>query len=252
MQSSIRIKQRVTRFVSWSQIALIFLASISVAFWLGTKSTGIPFLNKTTFASVTDKDEKIRLLERLNNRLENEIAVTERSTKVKIVAAEKMKIMLREKNSELLKLTQELKFYRTLYVPGSDNTAIQVKVFKLRKDRGADQFIYNLVLTGVPKKQEKVSGVIGLAVEGEQQGTPKELVFKDISEANDDTSLRFSFKYFQKISGSFLLPESFKPRSVHIKVLRDGSKKEPVTVSYDWDEAYKETEFHSGSSEESL
>ena len=236
--------------MSFGQIVLILLVAVSVAFWLGTKSTGILLLNKSRFAEVTDKNEKIKLLEKLNNRLENEIAAAKRSAEVELVAAEKMKKMLREKDFELLKLTQELHFYHTLYSPDAKNAAVQVRAFKLHKDEAAGRFVYNLVLTGMAKRKEKVSGVIGLTVGGEQQGVSKELVFQDVSEANDGTPLRFSFKYFQEISGSFSLPEDFKPGSVQIKVLRDSSKKKPVTVSYNWDEVYRETEFYSGSSEE--
>lgn len=238
MTGNIRIKQPASRLMSFGPIALILLIAMSIAFWAGTKSAGIPFVSKEKFANVTDKNEKIKLLEKSNNQLEHEVAFVKRSAKVELAAVEKMKEAMREKDLELLKLNQELHFYRTLYSPNVDNSAIQVKVFNLHKDLITDRFVYDLVLTSVPKKKEKASGVIGLSVDGEQQGILKRLVFEDISDISD-TSLKFSFKYFQKISGSFSLPDDFEPSSVRVEVLRDKSNKEPIVISYNWDEVYK-------------
>ena len=238
MAGNIHLKQSKSRLMSFGPIALILLIAMSIAFWLGTKSIGIPFVGTKTLASVTNKSEKIKLLEKLNNQLEYKAVLVERSTKVELATVEKMKETLREKDLELLKLNQELHFYRTLYTPNSDNTAIQVKVFNLHRDLITKRFVYDLVLTGVPKKKEKASGVIGLSVDGEQQGILKRLVFEDISEITD-TSLTYSFKYFQKISGSFSLPDDFEPSSVRVEVLRDRGNKEPIVISYNWGEVYK-------------
>jgi len=115
---------------------------------------------------------------------------------------------------------------------------VQVKVFNLHKDLVTNRFVYDLVLTSVPKKNEKASGVIGLSVDGEQQGILKRLVFEDISEVTD-VSLMYSFKYFQKISGSFSLPEDFEPSNIRVEVLQDKSREKPIVISYNWDEVYK-------------
>ena len=233
------MQQHGSRLMSVGPIALIVLIAMGVAYWLGTKSIGLPFMNTDKFSNVTDKNEKIKLLEKLNNKLEHDVAVVQRSSKVELAAVEETKKTLREKDLELLKLNQELHFYRTLYSPNTDNSSIQVKVFNLHRDPITKRFVYDLVLTNVPKKKEKSSGVIGLSVDGEQQGILKRLVFEDITDITD-TSLMFSFKYFQKISGNFSLPEDFEPSSVRVEVLRDKSKKDPIAVNYHWEEVYKE------------
>ena len=64
-------------------------------------------------------------------------------------------------------------------------------------------------------------------------------MFEDISEVTD-TSLKFSFKYFQKLSGSFSLPDDFEPSSVRVEVLRDKKKAKPIVASYNWKDVFKE------------
>ena len=47
---------------------------------------------------------------------------------------------------------------------------MHIKAFNLHQDLVTGRFIYELVLTGVAKKSEgKISGVIGLSVDGEEQ-----------------------------------------------------------------------------------
>lgn len=225
--------------MSFGPIAIIVMVAMFISFWLGSKSIGFSVIGSEKLANVTDKDQKIKLLEQLNRQLEYGAALVKRSAKVELAAVEEMKKTLHEKDLELLKLNQELHFYRTLYSPNTDNSAIQVKVFNLHKDKITKRYVYDLVLTSVPKKKENASGVIGLSVDGEQQGILKRLVFEDISEVTD-TSLKFSFKYFQKISGSFSLPDDFEPSSVRVEVLRDKKKSKPIVTSYNWNEVFKE------------
>lgn len=230
--------------MSRTQIALIVLGATAVAFWLGTKSTSLPFLEDLVGSEVSDQNQVIRLLEKSNGQLKDQVALAKRNAEAESVAIREMKTMMREKDAEMLQLTQELHFYRTLYSPDADQRAVQLKAFRLHAGTDAGQFGYRLVLTGMPKRKEKVSGVIGLSVAGEQHGDAKELVFEAARGASKDEALRFSFRYFQEISGSLSLPEDFEPSSIQVALLRDGRKNKPVVASFNWDEVYEQNEFH--------
>lgn len=223
---------------SFSLTAGFFLLSLFGAYWVGANGMRIPFVSSQSTPQFADKDEKIKYLEKTVRELEHDLAYVQRSTKVELAAVEEMKKTLQEKDLELLELNQELHFYNTLYTSNADNTLVHIKAFNLHRDLVTNKYIYELVLTGVPKKNEKkVSGVIGLSVDGEEREILKRLVFEDASEVSE-ASLTFSFKYFQKISGSFTLPEQFQPSVVHLEVLHDQNQNEPIAVSYDWDEVY--------------
>jgi hypothetical protein len=227
-----------TYLVSFGVTAGFFLLSLFFAYWVGANGLNIPFISSQSAIKFADSDEKIKYLEKNIRELEHDLAYVERSTKVELAAVEEMKKTLQEKDLELLELKQELHFYNTLYTANTDNTLVHIKAFNLHKDAITDKYVYELVLTGVPKKSEKkVSGVIGLSVDGEEQEILKRLVFEDASEITD-TSLTFSFKYFQKISGSFTLPDTFVPSAVHLEVRRDQNSKQPIAVSYNWNEVF--------------
>ena len=224
--------------VSFSITAVFFLLSLFIAYWVGENGLRIPFMSSQSKQEFADSDEKIKYLEKKVRELEHDLAYVQRSTKVELAAVEEMKKTLQEKDLELLELNQELHFYNTLYTANTDNTLVHIKAFNLHKDSVTNRYIYELVLTGVPKKSEKkVSGVIGLSVDGEEQNILKRLVFEDASEISD-TSLTFSFKYFQKISGSFTLPDEFKPSAVHLEVRRSKNSNQPIAVTYNWDKVF--------------
>ena len=237
----IRKQQKGSYLVSFGITAGFFILSLYLAFWVGANGLRVPFISSSNIPEFADSDEKIKFLEKKVRDLEKELAYIKRSTKVELAAVEEVNKAIKEKDLELLELKQELHFYNTLYTANTDNTLIHIKAFDLQKDLVTGRYVYELVLTGVAKKREgKVSGVIGLSVDGEEQDILKRLVFEDASEVTD-TSLKFSFKYFQKISGSFALPEEFKPSSVHVEVRRDKSNKEPIAVTYNWDEVFAES-----------
>ena len=227
----------------WSFIitAGFFLMALFIAYWVGANGLRVPLVSPQSSIEFESSEEKINYLEKKVRELENELAYVKRSTKVELAAVDEMKKTLQEKDLELLELNQELHFYSTLYKENTDNTSIHIKAFNLHKDLDTGKYIYELVLTGVAKKKdEKITGVIGLSVDGEQQEILKRLVFEDASELTD-TSLKFSFKYFQKISGSFTLPDDFEPSSVHLEVRPDKNHNKPIAVSYNWDEVYAES-----------
>ena len=250
MARKIRIREPFARPVSRIQAILILLVAMAIAFALGTMSMNLPILEDLVASEVSDKNKVIRTLERSNGRLENEVALAKRNAEADSVVLKEMKAMMREKDAELLQLTQELHFYRTLYSPDADNTAVQVRALQLQAGDTAGQVAYRLVLTGVPRRKEKISGVIGLSVTGEQQGVAKELVVEATRGARKKDAPRFSFRYFQEISGSLSLPEDFAPSEVQVELLRDGKKSKPVVASYSWDEVYGQDEFHPERSQE--
>ncbi len=237
------IYQTGSYLLSFGFTAVFFLISLYAAYWIGGNGLNIPFISSQSNPELEfeSSDQKIKYLEKTIRELEHDLAYVQRSTKVELAAVEEMKKTLQSKDLELLELNQELHFYNTLYTANADNTLVHVKAFDLHKDLVTNKFVYELVLTGVPKKNEKkVSGIIGLSVDGEEQDILKRLVFEDASEVSE-TSLTFSFKYFQKISGSFSLPDEFEPSMVHLEVRRDQNNKQPIAVSYSWDEIFSKS-----------
>lgn len=240
MKSKIRLRWPVMRLVSSGQAVFILLVAVSVSFWLGMNSHWLPFVGGSGTSDVPDSQDRIRLLEKLNGELKSEAASARRSAELHSIAVDKMQASLREKEAAVQGLARELHFYRTLYTP-DDRRLVRVRTFNLQKGGAADEFAYILVLTGMPKKQQKTSGMVSMAVGGTRHGVETRLDFGQISAPGSPGPLKFSLKYFQEISGNIALPEGFEPDSVHITLTLDDSSENPVSVRYDWNEVYRES-----------
>jgi hypothetical protein len=59
----------------------------------------------------------------------------------------------------------------------------------------------------------------------------------DLGEATASGGVDFSFKYFEQVQGTLVLPADFKPTRLRIKIDVDGS--DDITSTVDWADAIK-------------
>jgi rRNA maturation protein Rpf1 len=78
-----------------------------------------------------------------------------------------------------------------------------------------------------------ISGTVKLNIVDEQNGKPRRLLLSDMS-GRQANSLKFEFKFFQRIEGRFTLPDGFKPDRLQIQVVSKGKKPASVEKSFEW------------------
>jgi hypothetical protein len=78
-----------------------------------------------------------------------------------------------------------------------------------------------------------ISGTVKLNIVDEQNGKPRRLLLSDMS-GQQAKSLKFEFKFFQRIEGRFTLPDGFKPDRLQIQVVSKGRKPASVEKSFEW------------------
>jgi hypothetical protein len=67
------------------------------------------------------------------------------------------------------------------------------------------------------------------------------LAWGDVAPNTDAAGLTFSFKYFQQVSGSLMLPEDFTPNRIQVDVA--GSEAGHVDQEFAWNDALSAQEF---------
>ena len=91
-------------------------------------------------------------------------------------------------------------------------------------------------MTQVRGSNRVARGVVDLQVQGTQDGASKTLRLKDMSPQSGN-SIKFSFKYFQSVEGSLLLPVDFQPESISIDVKPNSRRLKPIHETHQWDAA---------------
>ena len=217
------------------QILVSILAAVSVAwafYEVGAAGIDLPFEDNEK--SVAELRLDLSKASKDIKSLRREVARLTRSTQVELQAAEQTKQTLREKEMEILKLTEELVFYRSLLAPEKVNVGVEVRDFSLRA-AGQSEYYYDFLLTQSSRSKRVAKGKVNLSIDGKRDGVMHRIELLDIASATDD-AMKYSFKYFQRLNGAFELPNNFQPKKLLVKVQPEAKSKEPIQISYSWNE----------------
>ena len=169
-----------------------------------------------------------------NRKLRERAAILERSSQIDRQAALDVKADLGELEGALQASREEIEFYRGIISPGDVKSGLNIHRFSLESGTAAGEYHYELVLTQLKRNDRHVSGVVGWRISGQVQGEPTELTLVDVTQPAVK-QLKFRFRYFQDLAGSFTLPEGFEPEKVTLHIKPEGkSKLEPMEQVFDW------------------
>ena len=217
------------------QVLVSMLAAVSVAwafYEVGAAGIDLPFQDKEQ--SVAELRIELKNANKDIKSFRREVAHLKRSTQVELQAAEQTKQTLREKEMEILKLTEELVFYRSLLAPEKANVGVEVRDFNLRA-AGHSEYYYDFLLTQSSRNKRVAKGKVNVTIDGKQDGEMHRIQVLDIAAATGD-AMKYSFKYFQRLNGAFELPADFQPKKILVEVEPDSKTKEPIQISYSWNE----------------
>ncbi|MBB3226395.1 hypothetical protein FHW69_000985 [Luteibacter sp. Sphag1AF] len=170
-----------------------------------------------------------------NDELLQQLANVQRSGQVSDIATKELKRNLAERDEEISGLRTDLAFYSRLVGGGAQREGLQIQDTRVSAVTGTPR-AWNIVLTLTQnaRRGDDIKGKATLAIEGIRGDKVVTLEGSALGETGQGDGLAFSFKYFQQVHGSFVLPADFKPTRLRITVTADGST--PVTRSLAWAE----------------
>ncbi len=128
---------------------------------------------------------------------------------------------LAARQEEVASLRSDLSFYQRLMEGGAQQPGMSVHSLVLRKTDNARAFQFAVTLSQNLKRNRQAAGTVELSISGEDGQRSARLGLAELG--GTGPTMEFSFKYFQQLSGLIMLPEGFKPASVRLKVLPEGS-----------------------------
>ncbi len=182
-----------------------------------------------------ERDELMITVEALregNTVLRERVAILERAQQVEGKAYEGVDVHLRSLQDEVLALKEEIAFYRGIVSAGKEK-GLKIQTFVVDKESSSGAYRFQLVLTQHLKRVKIISGTVKLNIVDEENGKPTRLLLSDMS-GRQANSLKFEFKFFQRIEGRFTLPDGFKPDRLQIQVVSKGKRPASVEKSFEW------------------
>ena len=168
------------------------------------------------------------------------IAVLERSEQVARAANGDLQQSLRDRQEEIAALRADLAFYSRL-TNGGRLEALSVHGVHLQAGAAPRVYNFSVTLTQTLKSGQIASGRVRLSVNGVQGGKLTALGWGEIAPNQEGSGLAFSFKYFQQISGTLMLPEGFTPNRIRVEA-DAGGEMGRADQEFTWADALVEQE----------
>lgn len=163
------------------------------------------------------------------------IAVLERSEQVAKAAVGEMQSTLRERDEEIESLRSDLAFYGRL-VGGSERQGLTVALLDLKPVAGSNAWNFVATISQNFKRNEEMRGRLRLSVAGVAAGKLQVLDWDTLQQDADAEGVEYTFKYFQRVSGTIMLPPDFEPNRVRVRLDGGGAR---VEQEFAWEEAVK-------------
>jgi hypothetical protein len=201
---------------------------IVVALWLASLGATYLLLRATIAPQYARVSQELAQARRAlaagdaeRSRLQQTLAQHQRGEQVAERANQELQQALAARQEEIASLRSDLGFYQRLMEGGAQQPGVSVHSLVLRPTDDPRAFQFALTLSQNLKRNRQASGSVEISVSGAAGQGSARLGLADLG--GTGPALEFSFKYFQQLAGMVMLPEGFKPASVRLRVMPEGS-----------------------------
>jgi len=173
--------------------------------------------------------EDIRKLREKNQELQESLARAQRTVQMDQAAYQDLDKSLKASAQEIVKLREELNFYRNIISPVDKKTGLRIQNLAIEPIGTSNQFRYKLVLIQALKHESTVHGRASFEISGIQVG--EDAVVR-VPAANE-RPIPVNFKYFQDIEGKLELPRNFQPKRIKVIITTVGGAS-MAEATYNW------------------
>lgn len=159
-----------------------------------------------------------------------QVATLSRSEQISRAANVDVQETLAERDEEIAALRADVAFYERLVGATGQRRGLSVHAAEFRPEAGGS-WRYTLTLTQNLNRGAISTGRLRFAVEGVAGGALKTIDWDTLRQADNAPGQAYSFRYFQKLDGSIVLPAGFTPQRVLVTLEGGGG---PVEASLPW------------------
>jgi len=173
---------------------------------------------------------------------QSQLSEQTRAREVAEQALEDLRQVLTQRQDEVASLRADVSFYQRLIEGGAQQAGMWIHEFKLTRDGSSgNMYRYRLTLAQNLKRGRSAEGRIELAVTGSLNGSLEKLDLAALTGTDAAPVTEYSFKYFQQLEGTILLPEAFEPSAIELAMRpKDGASS--VRREFTWTEANQKDE----------
>lgn len=201
-------------------LVLAWLLTLAAA-WLAASwyaAPQLPGLSSSLESARSELKQARSQLQALSQRQ----AILERSDQISRAANLEVQQTLAERDEEIGDLRANLAFYERLAGATGQPKGLNVHSAEFSAEEGGT-WRYQIVLTQTLQRGAISAGKLRFAVEGVRNGKLASIPWEDLHQRAGAPAQAYSFRYFQQLKGSVMLPPGFTPQRVRVSLRGEGS-----------------------------
>ena len=216
----------------YAAVIPVLLAALAgwVGYGLGQRSAGHDAAAEAEQRAVVE--DQGQRLEFENKRLNAKVAELEMARRLDRDAYGQVERTLGDLQSQLARQSDDLAFYRSIVSPADGIQGLRIQRFEVLPGDGPRQVRLKLTLVQAMRHESIVAGLAQITLIGMKDDLPARFSVGDLL-GKPRAELPFSFRYFQTIEQSVVLPEDFEPFEADVRV-RSSKLRAPVQQTFAW------------------
>lgn len=207
---------------------VLWLLSLSGTWWVASERAAPGMAKLRAELELTGK--RAAQAEALSRQLRQNVATLRRSDQISRSANTELQATLAERDEEVSALRADVAFYERLVGATGQRRGLSVHEAVFTPE-AAGTWRYTVTLTQNLNRGAISRGEARVSVEGVVGGRLRTLGWDDLRQEPGAEGQPFSFRYFQQLEGSIMLPEGFTPQRVRVQLRSDGST---VEQAFPW------------------
>ena len=211
-------------------IALLLLWALSVILtWHAASSRAAPDLSGTR-SQLVQTQQQAQDATALVKALRQQVATLTRSDQISRNANVDVQTTLSEREEEISGLRADVDFYERLVGSTGQRHGLRVHEASFAPETGGT-WHYIVTLTQNLNRGAISKGEMRFSVDGVRAGKFTTISWDDLLQKPGAAGKTFSFRYFQQVEDSVMLPPGFTPQRVRVKLQGNG---EDVEQTFAW------------------
>lgn len=212
----------------WVVIAIVWLASLGGTWWVASHGAA-PRLAEAD-AKLRAADAQVKTLQQQVADLRQKQTNLAMSDQISRAANSEVQSSLAERDEQIASLRADVAFYERLVGATAQRKGLNVHTIEFSPEAGGT-WRYAAVLTQNLNRGAISKGEMKFAVEGVRDGKLMTVDWDHLHQKQSIPGQDYSFRYFQQLNGSVILPKDFTPQRVKISLSGGGA---PAAQTFEW------------------
>jgi cell division protein FtsL len=214
----------------WLLIGAVLWAASLIATWYVSSREAAPALH-TVSGELHDSSKQLDDAQDQIKELRQQVATLKRSDQISRNANGELQSTLAEREEEVSGLRADVDFYERLVGSTGQRAGLRVHEAKFAPETGGT-WHYTVTLTQNLNRGAISRGSMRFSIEGVSGGKLKTVAWDELLQKSGAPGKPFSFRYFQQLEDSVMLPPGFTPQRVRVSLAGSGSA---VEQTFAWD-----------------